>query len=60
MMGILEQARMRALEQKVEELEARLAVVERADSYENSDAIVPRRRARAALRKVEPEAPSAA
>jgi hypothetical protein len=59
MMSFLEQARMKALEKKCEELEARLAIVERADSYENSAAIVPRRRGRPA-RKVEPEAPSAA
>ena len=58
MMGILEQARMKALERRVDELEARLAIVERADSYENSEAIVPRRRGRP--RKVETEAPSAA
>lgn len=59
MMGISETQRFNALVAKVEELEARLAVVERADSYENSDSITPRRRGRPP-RKVEAEAPSAA
>jgi hypothetical protein len=59
MMGISEQQRMIRLERKVEELEARLAVVERADSFENAESIVPRRRGRPP-RKLEPDLPPAA
>jgi hypothetical protein len=56
MMGISEQVRMRALEKKVEELEARLAIVERADAYESAEAIVPRRKPGRPARKLEIEA----
>jgi hypothetical protein len=44
MMGISEMQRMIRLEREVEELKARLTIVERAESYENSDALAPRRR----------------
>ena len=60
MMGISEARRMRELETKLEEIEARLAVVERADSFENSDSIVPRRKPGRPARKVEAEATPAA
>ena len=33
MMSLMEMARMKALEQKVEQLEARLSIVERAESF---------------------------
>ncbi len=58
MMGISEQQRFNKLVAKVEELEARLAVVERADSYANSDEITPRRRP-GRPRKDETAAPAA-
>lgn len=60
MMGISEQRRMTTLERKVEELEARLAIVERVDSYATADEIVPRRRPGRPPRKIEPELPPAA
>lgn len=59
MMGISESRRMQALERKLEELELRLAVVERAESFENSDSIAPRRKPGRPARKVETEAPPA-
>jgi len=42
MMSLMEMARMKALEQKVEQLEARLSIVERAESFAVQDE--PRRR----------------
>lgn len=42
MMSLMEQAHMRALEKRIDELEARLAVVERAEAFEKSE-VVPRR-----------------
>lgn len=58
MMGISEARRMVEIERKLEELEARLAIVERADSYATADSIVPRRPGRP--RKVQPDLPPAA